>query len=139
MTAGQLESRIAALEEQLAAATAEWLDGAGTRLALDDSGDDDDDDGPPAGMPRRIGLVLSGLARLRAARERPAARAAAPGRKPRGCRRNWTRRRPPRTRWWPGTRPLSRPGRNAPARHLVWGDVHAEHAESPAVRMDGGA
>jgi transposase len=77
MTSGQLETRIAALEEKLAAATAEWADGTGVQPALDDS--DDDDDGPPAGMPRRISLMLSRLARLHAAREQLAARAAAPG------------------------------------------------------------
>jgi transposase len=77
MTSEQLESRIAALEEKLAAATAEWLDGAGIQPALDD--DDDDDDVPPAGMPRRISLMTAKLARLHAARERLAARAAAPG------------------------------------------------------------
>jgi transposase len=82
MTSEQLETRIAALEEKLAAATAGWLDGAGTQPALDDDdhGDgDDDDDGPPAGMPRRISLMMAKLARLHAARERLAARAAAPG------------------------------------------------------------
>jgi transposase len=79
MTAGQLESRIAALEEKLAAATAEWLDGTGAQPALDDGDGDDDDDGPPAGMPRRISLMTAKLARLHTARERLAARAAAPG------------------------------------------------------------
>jgi hypothetical protein len=81
MTSEQLETRIAALEEKLAAATAEWLDGTGVQPALDDSGGGGDGggDGPPAGMPRRISLMLAKPARLHAARERPAARAAAPG------------------------------------------------------------
>lgn len=77
LTGAQLEERIAAAEEKLTAAMGEWLDGADVRQRLD--GDDDDRDVAGAGLPRRISLLATRLARLREARERLAGRAAAPG------------------------------------------------------------
>jgi transposase len=75
LTGEQLDARIAAAEEKLAAAAAEWLKDTGTRPRLDD----DDDGAGPAGLPRRVLLLARKLARLREARDRLAERAAAPG------------------------------------------------------------
>ena len=84
LTGAQLESRIAAAEEALAAAMGEWLDGTDVQPRLDDGddGDRDDrdgDDAGPGGLPRRVGLLATRLARLREARDRLAGKAAAPG------------------------------------------------------------
>jgi transposase len=84
LTAGQLDERITETEEKLAAAAAEWLDGACARPPLDDGadrgdGDGDEDDAGPGGMPRRIGVLQSKLARLKQARARAGEKAAAPG------------------------------------------------------------
>ena len=88
LTGEQLEARIAAAQDKLEAAAAEWLAGQPAQPRLDDggdgardddSGDDDDGAGPPAGMPRKITAQAAKLARLRRARDRLAARAGAPG------------------------------------------------------------
>jgi transposase len=84
LTGEQLDARIAAAEEKLAAAAAaEWPEDTDTQPRLDDGDDHDDagdDDGAgPAGLPRRVLLLARKLARLREARDRLAERAAAPG------------------------------------------------------------
>jgi transposase len=85
LDAGQLAAKIAALEAAIEAEAEAWLagaeqaDGAGRQpLPYDD---DDDDDGPGAGggVPRRLSAMAARLARLRAAQDTLAARAAAPG------------------------------------------------------------
>src|SRR5215470_3580522 len=81
---GQLAAKIAAVEAALAAEAQAWLDGTGEA----DGGDgqqrlwdeEDDDDGPAGGgVPRRLSALAARLARLRAAQDTLAARAAAPG------------------------------------------------------------
>jgi len=82
----QLAARIAALEAAVAAETQAWLDGAGqadggdVQQRLRDDQDEDDDDGPGGGgVPRRLSALAARLARLRAAQDTLAGRAAAPG------------------------------------------------------------
>jgi transposase len=82
LTGGQLEDRIAAAEQKLAAAVAEWLGGAGAVPRLDEDGDDGDDGGAGLAegrLPRRVSALAAKLGRLRAARDVLAGRAAAPG------------------------------------------------------------
>ncbi len=90
LDAGQLAARIAALEAAVAAEAGAWLDGAGQAdgadgrqpLPYDDDEDEDggEDGGPRAGgLPRRLSALAARLARLRAAQDTLAVRAAAPG------------------------------------------------------------
>jgi len=91
LDAGQLAARIAALEAAVAAEAGAWLDGAGQadgadgRQPLpyddeDDGGGGGEDGGPGAGgLPRRLSALAARLARLRAAQDTLAVRAAAPG------------------------------------------------------------
>jgi transposase len=87
LDAGQLAAKIAALEAAIEAEAEAWLagaeqaDGAGRQPLPYDDDDDDDDDGPGAGggVPRRLSAMAARLARLRAAQDTLAARAAAPG------------------------------------------------------------
>jgi len=89
LDAGQLDTRIAALQAAIGAAADAWLaggdaaDGAGSQQQLpwdDDDDDDDDDDegrdggGPGGGVPRRLAAMAATLARLHAARDKLAAR-----------------------------------------------------------------
>jgi transposase len=87
LDAGQLAARIAALEAAVAAEAGAWLDGAGQAdgrqpLPYDEDEDEDggEDAGPGAGgLPRRLSALAARLARLRAAQDTLAVRAAAPG------------------------------------------------------------
>jgi transposase len=84
LDAGQLEARIAAVQAALDAGARAWLDGEtedgdGQQPLRDD--EDDDGGGGPAGggVPRRLAALAAKLARLRAAQDTLAVRAAAPG------------------------------------------------------------
>jgi len=89
LDAGQLAGQIAAVQAAIEAEAEAWLagaeqaDGAGQQPLPydDDDDDDDDDDGPGAGggVPRRLSAMAAKLARLRAAQDTLAVRAAAPG------------------------------------------------------------
>lgn len=88
LDAEQLAAKIAALEAAIGAEAEAWLAGAdraGGQLPLPDDDDDDDEDdgdGPPGaggGVPRRLSAMAARLARLRAAQDTLAVRAAAPG------------------------------------------------------------
>ena len=87
LDAGQLAARIAAAEAAIEAEAEAWLagaagaDGAGRQPLPCDDDDDDDDGGPGAGggVPRRLAAMTARLARLRAAQDTLAVRAAAPG------------------------------------------------------------
>jgi len=85
LDAEQLAAKIAALEAAIGAGAEAWLAGAdraGEQLPLPGDDDDDDGDGPPGaggGVPRRLSAMAARLARLRAAQDTLAVRAAAPG------------------------------------------------------------
>jgi transposase len=80
---GQLAAGIAAVEAAITAEAEAWLDGTGEADGGDGRQplwDEDDDDGPAGGgVPRRLSALAARLARLRAAQDTLAARAAAPG------------------------------------------------------------
>lgn len=87
LDAGQLAAKIAAVEAALAAEAEAWLDGAGQAgggdgqqpLPYDEDGEDDDGGPGAGGVPRRLAALAAKLARLRAAQDTLAVRAAAPG------------------------------------------------------------
>ncbi len=84
VTGDQLAEAIAAAEEALEAEVGAWLDSAAAGPAAqeplwDDGGGGDDGLPGGGGVPRRLGALAGRLARLRAARDKLAERAAAPG------------------------------------------------------------
>ena len=84
VTGDQLAEAIAAAAEALEAEVGAWLDSAAAGPAAqeplwDDGGGGDDGLPGGGGVPRRLGALAGRLARLRAARDKLAERAAAPG------------------------------------------------------------
>jgi transposase len=89
LTGEQLAGRIAAVEAAIDAEAGAWLagvDSADSQPPLPGGDGDDDDDlppgdgsGPGVGVPRRLAALAAKLARLRAAQDKLAERAAVPG------------------------------------------------------------